>query len=160
MCMCIYAYTQRTLSFPLTPGLYDRQTASKEGLWRWGRALRGSLMRSCWGHLACEGAWRRLRRPHHSLHLPQEKWRGRHWSLHCWPIMSSGNGMKLCQERIWLHIRLDIMKKFFLQKVAGQWHSSPGKWVQEEFKEHLDNTLKHMVGFLRLSCAEPGVGHN
>lgn len=32
--------------------------------------------------------------------------------------------MELCQERF----RLDIWKRFCLQKVAGYWNSSPGKW--------------------------------
>lgn len=59
-----------------------------------------------------------------------------------------GNGMELCQGRF----RLDIRKKLFTQKVVGHWKRLPREVVTApsllELKEHLDNTLRHMVGFL------------
>ncbi|KAK4827052.1 hypothetical protein QYF61_013236 [Mycteria americana] len=56
-----------------------------------------------------------------------------------------GNGMKLHQGKF----RLDIRKRFFTKRVVGHWNRLPKEAVLapslSEFKEHLDNTLSHMV---------------
>jgi len=53
--------------------------------------------------------------------------------------------MKLHQGKF----RWDIMKAFITERVVGHWHRLPGKVVMPpslpEFKEHLDDTLSHMV---------------
>ena len=47
------------------------------------------------------------------------------------------------------------------QRVAGPWNRLPREGVTAptltELKKCLDNTLRHMVGFLGLSYAGPGV---
>ena len=46
-------------------------------------------------------------------------------------------------------LRLDIRKRFFTERVVSHWNRLPGAVVMapspSEFKEHLDNTLSHMV---------------
>jgi len=53
--------------------------------------------------------------------------------------------MKLCQGKF----RLDSRKRFFTEKVFGHWNRLPREVVMasslSEFKEHLDDTLSHMV---------------
>ena len=53
--------------------------------------------------------------------------------------------MKLHQGKFRLHIR----KMFFTEEVVGHWNRLPGEVVTApsllEFKEHLDDTLTHMV---------------
>jgi len=53
--------------------------------------------------------------------------------------------MKLCQGKF----RLDIRKRLFTERVVGQWNWLPREVVTalslSEFKEHLDDTLSHMV---------------
>ena len=55
------------------------------------------------------------------------------------------SGMQLRQGRF----RLDIKKRFFTDRVAGHWNRLPREVVMapslSEFKEHLDDTLNHMV---------------
>ncbi|KAK4827811.1 hypothetical protein QYF61_021803 [Mycteria americana] len=56
-----------------------------------------------------------------------------------------GNGMKLRQGKL----RLDIRKRFFTERVVGHWNRLPREVVMapslSEFKEHLNDTLSHMV---------------
>ncbi|KAJ7410315.1 hypothetical protein WISP_109139 [Willisornis vidua] len=57
---------------------------------------------------------------------------------------TSGNGLKLCQERLWL----DIRKRFFTQRVVGHWNRLPREVAAPslmELKKNLDDTLRHMV---------------
>ena len=53
--------------------------------------------------------------------------------------------MKLCQRKY----RLDLRKRFFAERVVGHWNRPPREVVTapslSEFKEHLDDTLSHMV---------------
>ncbi|KFP99696.1 hypothetical protein N329_02346, partial [Haliaeetus albicilla] len=55
------------------------------------------------------------------------------------------NEMKLHQGEF----RLDIRKRFFTERVVGHWTRIPRELVMaprlSEFKEHLDNSLGHMV---------------
>ncbi|KFQ96093.1 hypothetical protein Y956_04069, partial [Nipponia nippon] len=52
---------------------------------------------------------------------------------------------KICQGRF----RLDIRKRFFIQRVVEHWNRLPQEEVTAPslttFKKHLDNTLRHMV---------------
>lgn len=47
--------------------------------------------------------------------------------------------------------RLDLRKRFFTERVAGNWNSVSRKEVMKpslsEFKEHLDKAFSHMVYF-------------
>lgn len=49
-----------------------------------------------------------------------------------------------------------------IQFAADHWNRLPREVATApslpQFKEHLDNTLSHIVGFLGLSCAGPGIG--
>lgn len=53
--------------------------------------------------------------------------------------------MKLCQDKF----KLDILKRFFTQRVSGHWNRLLREVVIApsliEFKKHLDNALRHMV---------------
>ncbi|KAJ7408008.1 hypothetical protein BTVI_60909 [Pitangus sulphuratus] len=58
---------------------------------------------------------------------------------------TQGNGLKLCQGRF----RLDIRKRFFIQKMVGYWKRLPREVVTAlsltEFNKPLNDTLRHMV---------------
>lgn len=55
--------------------------------------------------------------------------------------------MKLHQGKF----RLDMRKRFFIDRVVGHWNRIPGEVViapsLAEFKEHLDDAFSHMVYF-------------
>ncbi|KAJ7398975.1 hypothetical protein BTVI_119701 [Pitangus sulphuratus] len=69
-----------------------------------------------------------------------------------------GEGMKLSQGRF----RLDIRKRFFTQRVVEHWNRLPREVITapnlSEFRKHLDNAFRRVVGLLEVSCAGPGVG--
>jgi len=58
---------------------------------------------------------------------------------------TQGNGMKLSQGKF----KLDVTKRFFTERVVGHWNRLPKEVVTapvlSDFKEHLDDTLSHMV---------------
>ncbi|GAB0210079.1 hypothetical protein GRJ2_003473700 [Grus japonensis] len=58
---------------------------------------------------------------------------------------TQGNGMKLHQGKF----RSDIRKRFFTERVVSHWNRVPREVVMapslSDFKEHLDDTLSHMI---------------
>lgn len=60
--------------------------------------------------------------------------------------------------------RLGIRKSFLTQRMVVHWNRLPSEVIVvpnlQEFRKCLGNALRHMLGFLGLSCARPGVGLN
>ena len=66
-----------------------------------------------------------------------------------WPLLTGdrmrGNSLKFCQGKL----RLDVRKKFFIERVVEYWNRLPRKLVDSPspnvFKIHLDAVLGDMI---------------